>query len=571
MKFLKWIAIRLPLWISIVLIFLLFAEYGYSHSERSLRILEYIKVSTVFLFLICKIIYYARYYRKQHLRTTLFDALVGLYIIFTLLNLEWINYVKHPIYLYLGAIAIFIRELGTNVHEFTKRKINPALLFAISFLLIILLGTFALMLPKATYSGISFIDAIFTSTSAVCVTGLIVVDTGSYFTQFGQVIIITLIQMGGLGIMTFTTFFSFFFQGTSSFADQILIRDITNMDDIGTVLGTLTKIIYVTFIIELAGAVLIYSLLPKGELIDFNTIFFAIFHSISAFCNAGFSTLSQSLNQPGFDQLYFLHFLIAFLFILGGLGFPLIFNLFKYLRHKLKRLFIRDTPRQVWLINLNSRLIITVTAILLISGTLLFLAFEWDNTLDGKPWYGKVVSAFFGAATPRTAGFNTIDTCTLTTPAIMLTIFLMWVGASPGSTGGGIKTTTLAVAFGNFISLAQGKERIEIMRREISSISVRRAFAVIVLSLGVIFSGAGLINMFDPGFTLKEIFFESFSAYSTVGLSLGITAGLSTGSKMVIIFMMFTGRVGTLTLLVALFRKVVNYSYRYPKEDILIN
>lgn len=482
-------------------------------------------------------------------------------------------------WLYGAVILAFIRELSALNLDISKTYLNPAQLFIASFLGIILIGGLMLMLPNATYDGISFIDAIFTSTSAVCVTGLIVVDTGSYFTLFGQFIIIGLIQIGGLGIMTFASYFSYFFRGDTSYKNQLMLSDITTSNKLGEVFGTLKSIIITTLSIEIFGAILIFSYLDRTSIDGyFNQIFFAIFHSISAFCNAGFSTLNANLFDVGFRFNYPLQLTIIFLFIIGGLGFPIVFNLLKYARYVITERLIpkitnREKPIQVipWVINLNSRIVIITSLILLIVGTVVIFFFEYNNSLADHNTFGKIVTALFTASTPRTAGFNTVDITNLRFSTIMLLFLLMWIGASPASTGGGIKTNTFAIATLNFWSLARGKDRIELFRREIADISVRRSFAIISLSLVIIGAGVFFITLFDSEKDLLSIAFECFSAYSTVGLSLGITSALSIPSKFVIIIVMFIGRVSMLTIMIALFRKVKHKNYRYPTEEVLIN
>jgi len=480
-------------------------------------------------------------------------------------------------WIYVALISYFIREFSNLTINFNKDFFNPAQIITASFLSLILLGTFLLMLPNATYEGISFIDALFTSTSAVCVTGLIVVDTGTYFTPLGQNIILFLIQLGGLGIMTFASYFSYFFRGRSSYENQIMLRDVTNAEKIGEVFNVLKKIIILTFTIELAGAIFIFFSIKETMvpgIID--RISFSIFHSISAFCNAGFSTLQNGLYEPEFKFNYPLQLIIIGLFVLGGIGFPLLFNLYKYFVYYFRNQLIkikhpRDFVYIPWVLNLNSRLILITTGLLLISGTTLFYFFEYNNTLAEHSAFGKIVVSLFGAATPRTAGFNSVDTSALNFSTIMVVFILMWIGASPGSTGGGIKTTTFAIATLNFFSIARGKDRVEVFKREISDLSIRRAFAIISLSLVVIGTSIFLIASFDGDMTLLSIAFECFSAYCTVGLSLGITALLSTPSKLVIIVTMFIGRVTMLTILIALLRRVKHLNYRFPKEEILIN
>ncbi|WP_295179356.1 potassium transporter TrkG [uncultured Christiangramia sp.] len=492
-------------------------------------------------------------------------------------NFPGLQFLNKMAYMYFASLVYFIRELATINFRFNKAYLNPAQLFISSFLGIILVGTGLLMLPKATHEGIGLLDALFTSTSAVCVTGLIVVDTGSYFTTFGQSILLLLMQLGGLGVMTFASYFSYFFRGQTSFENQLLLKDATNSERIGEVFGVLKKILSITFITELLGAVFIYFSLSENELSQISDrIFFSLFHAISGFCNAGFSTLENSLYEPIFRFNYPLHLVIAVLFILGGIGFPIVLNIYKYLKYTFSNLLLklnnkRPLPYSPWVINLNTRIVIVTTIILLSVGTLGFYILEYNNTLAEHNWFGKIVTAFFGAATPRTAGFNTVDMQALNVSTLMLIFMLMWIGASPASTGGGIKTSTIAIAALNFVSLGKGKDRIEVYKREVSSNSIRRAFAIISLSLMVISIAIFLMTIFEKDIAIIDIAFEAFSAYSTVGLSTGITSSLSSSSKIVLIFTMFIGRVSMLTLLIAMLRKAKHLNYRVPTDEILIN
>jgi potassium uptake TrkH family protein len=479
----------------------------------------------------------------------------------------------------INTVFIFalIVEVSTNSLQFSNRNTNPALLFAFSFLFIIFMGTGLLMLPNATYSGITMTNAFFTATSAVCVTGLIVVDTATYFTPLGQIFIIVLIQLGGLGIMTFTSFFGYFFKGGASFGNEFLLKELINEEKIGEIFKTLFKIITLTFSIEAIGAMLIYyTIAPSLFSGDLSMLSFSVFHAISAFCNAGFSTLSSGLYQPGFRYNYNLHYIIGGLIIIGGLGFPIVFNYYHLLRHYLKNKYHQIMRKKGYIhipkiINVNTRIVMITTLVLLLGGFAFFMVSEYNHSLRGLSVQGKIAGAFFGSVTTRTAGFNTVDMSLLAPVTVLVYLFLMWVGASPASTGGGIKTTTFAVAVLNFVSFAKGKGRIEIFGRELASESVRRAFAVIFISLGVIALATSLLIITDGGLGASKILFEVVSALGTVGLTLGITPQLSTAGKWVIIVTMFLGRVGTLTLLVGFFRKVRSFRYHYPQENIMIN
>jgi Trk-type K+ transport system membrane component len=573
---------RIALWISILGLIAFISDFGFSQSNFSQQLLD----GFYFIVLGVGIIStFARYFRNSQLirrKVFVFDLFS---ICFTL----WIFYLylfvgvpfetdqllENPIWVRIAVIFTFIREFSEVKFNYKRAQLDPAQLFIASFLFIILFGAFLLMLPNATYSGISFMDALFTSTSAVCVTGLIVVDTGSYFTEFGQVIIMALIQVGGLGILTFASYFSYFFKGGSTYENQLAISDMTSSKKLSEVFSTLKYIILITFVIELFSGILIYASLEAEQFqSQYDQIFFSVFHAISAFCNAGFSTLSHNLYDDGFKYNYFLQLTIIIAFVLGGLGFPIVANIINYIKYQARKLISfgkNNVGYRPWVLNLNSRITLITTFSITAIAFAAFFALEYDNTLAEHDGFGKVVTALFGATTPRTAGFNTIDTAAILFPTTMMVFLLMWIGASPASTGGGIKTSTFAIATLNLLSLAKGKTRIEIFKREIADISVRRSFAIISLSLIVIGFGIMLISIFDREKDLMDIGFECFSAYSTVGLSLGITASLSKMSKFIIIVIMFVGRVSMLTIIIAIFKKVKSKNYRYPTEEITIN
>ena len=480
----------------------------------------------------------------------------------------------------IAVFVTFIREISDTDFNLKRTFLNPGQFFILSFLSVVLAGALLLMMPKATTQPLSFIDALFTATSAVCVTGLIVVDTATYFTTFGQVIIMGLIQIGGLGILTFVTYFSYFFKGGVSYETQLSIGEMTYAQRLGDAVTTLKSILYVTFGVEAVAAMLIFISiydLPNMDLSE--RLFFSVFHAVSAFCNAGFSTFSAGLYDEALRFNYPLQLTIATTFIFGGLGFIIVVNLLRYLRHRFERFLYRnrhsDEPRyayQPWLLSINSRITLIMTGALLLIGLIGVMIFEYNGILvEHNHWYGKVVSAFFTAATPRTAGFNNIDMDALAFPTIMLTIFLMWVGASPNSTGGGIKTSTFAIALLNTLSIARGQGRVEVFQREIADISIRRAFSIMWLSLLVIGMGVTVISYNQPELALIKVVFECFSAYSTVGLSLNLTPELSDFSKMVVAVIMFVGRVSMLTIFIALLKNTRQRNYRYPTEEITIN
>lgn len=534
-------------------------------------------------------IFYSNFYKKKKNIKKIWwlEIIVTLMIItyycarfeYNFLETRYLKFFNQRI-LYLMIILCFVRDFSSLKIDFKRTFINPAQLFILSFISIIFIGSAFLLMPNATVNGITPLDALFTSTSAVCVTGLAVLDTANDFTTFGKIIILTLIQIGGLGIMTFASYFAYFFRGGASYENQLTLSEMTSSDKLGDVFNTLKRILIITISVEVLGAIFIFFTLDL-DLLEGSInkgIFFSVFHSISSFCNAGFSTLSGSLAEPGYQYNYLLHFIIAILFIFGGMGFPIVYNVYRYFKHIIKNVIFRQFITQdkkdcytPWILNLNSRILLITTFTLLIVGTLLVYLFEMNGVLKEHSFIGSWVEAFFISATNRTAGFNTVSMTALSAPTLMICLFLMWVGASPASTGGGIKTSTFAIATMNIISLVKGKQRTEVFGREIGGSSVRRSFAIIALSLIVIGVAIFTLVIIEKDKDLMTLAFEVFSAYSTVGLSLNITPELSYGGKLVIIAIMFIGRVSMFSLLLAVVKREKYFNYKYPKEEILIN
>jgi len=481
----------------------------------------------------------------------------------------------------VAGFLLAITDISERIFRIQEQRVHPALAFVLSFFVLIILGTSLLLLPLSTPHGISAVDALFTATSAVCVTGLIVVDTGSDFTRFGQVILLMLIQFGGLGMLTFTNLFGLFFRGSSSLQNRLILKNRINASQVGNTFRRLIQIIIFTLLVEALGATIIYfsigSDLPDTQ----DRFFFSIFHAISAFCNAGFSTLSNSLYEPFIRHKYAIHLIIAGLIILGGIGFGVVIDYYRYLVkwiryriHVLKRITRKEKALSPPDISLNTTLIVRASLVLWVGGTVMFFLLEQKHILAGGSSFGQWVTSVFTAVTPRTAGFNTVPIDELRTPTIVLLLFLMWIGASPGSTGGGVKTTTFALCFLNIVQQIKGTDRMRVGWKEVPPEAQRRAMSILTLSLAGIGTSSFLLLLTDGHLGLRAIFFECVSAFSTVGLTLGITGSLSTPGKIIITLAMFVGRVGFLTLLTGIIRQLVHYKHqpgRYPEEEIFIN
>lgn len=461
-------------------------------------------------------------------------------------------------------LLLSLLELSYFLTHILGKKTNPSAVMAISFLVIILLGSLLLIMPKCTVPEVNlrWIDSLFTATSAVCVTGLVPIDVASTFTFSGQLIIILLIQIGGLGVMTLTSFFALFFMGEISVNNQMVVKDLVSSDSLSSIWSTLKNIIAFTFALEAAGAILIWIDI-HGELgMAFeDEVFFSLFHAVSAFCNAGFSNFAQGLGNPLIlDRDFLIFWVIAFLIISGGIGYPVLVEL----RNALKRRIGHSHNFSV-----NTRIVLITTAILIFGGAALLAIFEWNSTFAGRGVFWKMTQAFFNSVSPRTAGFISVDLTGFCTQSVLVYMFLMWVGGASQSTAGGIKVNTFAVAILNVIAVMRGQSRIEIHNRELSRNSVHRANATLVVSIVVLSVGILLTSIVDPDLSLKAVAFECISAFGTVGSSLNATPLLTYAGKVIIILLMFFGRVGVLTIVASFFRPKGDHMYRLPKAEIM--
>lgn len=398
----------------------------------------------------------------------------------------------HRYFSYSLLFALTIIHLSQMIFIFFRRKIKISRLFIISFLILIFVGVGLLLLPKSTYNGVSFVDALFTATSAVCVTGLTTVNIAQTFTLTGQLIILILIQVGGIGVITFTSFFALSFVGNASVNSQMILKDMLNEKKIGNLFKALISIIAVTFLLEGIGAYMIYRSIEGSMPTQGGDIYISVFHSISAYCNAGISPLEDNLGGA-FLGNHYMHLWVSCLIILGGIGFPIVLNYMRLAKHVVLNIFKYITGKQViyrhepHIIHLHTYLVISTTAILVVGGTLFFYFAERNNTLSGLTFGSRVIESLFYAVTPRTAGFYTYNTASLTAPALLVTIVLMFVGASPMSTGGGIKTTSLAVAFLTSFHIIRGEKEVEVRGRRLEPSIIRQAFTIIILFVTYVF------------------------------------------------------------------------------------
>lgn len=439
-----------------------------------------------------------------------------------------------------------------------KEQISPSRKLILGFLSVIAVGVFLLMLPFSLKEGksLNFLEALFTVVSAVCVTGLTVVDVSEVFSPLGDVILIALIQIGGLGVMTFSSIVFLLAGQKMTLYTRILLKEERNANSVGEILNFVRLMLLTVFIIESIGAVILIhefrKIMPHEQ-----AIYYGIFHSISAFCNAGFSLFSNSLEN--FRGNSVISLTISYLIILGGMGFAIINSFIMMIRKGVSRF------------TLTSKLAIHISMILTFGGAVLFFILEFSNsaTLSPLPWSEKIISSVFQSVTLRTAGFNTIPLGNLRSATVFMACIWMLIGASPGSTGGGIKTTTLGVILFYVIGIIRGKEHVEIFNRRLDWDVMNKALALLVVSLSYIALVILFLLVLEP-FSMEKIVFEVVSAFGTVGLTMGITPYLSVTSKLVIIVTMFVGRLGPMTIALALGEKKKKARVQYPKEDILI-
>ncbi len=473
---------------------------------------------------------------------------------------------EHPLifqsYVILRQAVIFSDKLATSqpaVNIFSRFRNHPAKVVLVSFAFIILLGSTFLSLPIASSDGesIGLIDAGFTATSATCVTGLIVLNTGTAFSLFGKIIIFLLLQIGGLGIMTFSTAMIMIFGKQLSLGRQSLLQGVLGESNQASMVYLIKSILLTTFSFEILGAALLFlkfrTILPNIQ----SAIGYSIFHSVSAFCNAGFCLYSDSFTQ--FQNNLLVNIVMITLIICGGIGFGVLLDI-------KNNIFKRKQNRAF---SLHSKIVISSTIFLIISGAILIFLFEYKNQFQNLPLKNGLMASVFQSVTTRTAGFNTMNIGKIGYATSLLMIVLMFIGASPGSTGGGIKTTSFAVLILSVWSIIKGREEVEVFNRTISQKVTKKVMSLVAIALTILIVLI-LVLCLSQKSPFEKIIFEAFSAFGTVGLSMGLTSNLTAIGKTAIILLMYFGRVGPLTIAFALGEKKIKTYYHYPEEDIAI-
>jgi len=440
-----------------------------------------------------------------------------------------------------------------------KTKLNEVQVLAIGFALVILIGGSILSLPISSVDGnyTSFLDSLFTSTSAVCVTGLVTIDTGTHWNNFGKVVIMILIETGGLGFMSITIFIAVLLGKKITLKDRLIMQEAMNAFNIQGLVKMVKYVLTFTLSVQICGAVLLATqFIPQ---FGWKTgVFFGVFHSVSAFCNAGFDLFGNYASLVSYSSNSVVLLTISGLIIIGGLGFTVSLEIFNY--------------RKARRFSTHSKMVIFITLVLIIFGTIFIFLVEYRNveTLANMTFRDKVLNAFFASVTPRTAGFNSISTEGMTMAGKLMTIILMFIGGASGSTAGGLKVTTFGVLVFTLISSLKGREDTEAFGRKFSKETVYKAFTLLSIAMLLVITVTIILTITEPDKLFINLLYEATSAFGTVGLTAGVTQSIGSISKVVLIITMYLGRVGALTVILAVINKKKKNGIKYPEAKILI-
>ncbi|MBN2615757.1 MAG: hypothetical protein JXR71_08700 [Bacteroidales bacterium] len=553
--------------------------YGFPKTPESLLLNERaIELSLAFFSLRFLVYMFYDFHPAELLKKNWIEASVLSFFILYILFPSFFNHIlfkwafndlveNHSLLLFqLYFISIFIMELGKSGPKFSALNMKPATMLILSFIILIGIGTGLLMLPEMTTGGhFDFLDALFTSTSASCVTGLIVVNTATFFTLKGQFIIMMLIQLGGINIISFATFFATFSRSSGSIKYQSMIKDVLSADRLADTKHLLRSIVEYSLLSEAIGTILIFFSWGNTHFDSWQSkLFNSAFHAISAFNNAGFSTFSNNLYEQSLRHLFGLQIVVIVLVFFGGFGFMAMDDAFSLRR-------IRERIKTPWKkITVSTRITLYMSLALITFGAIVFYFLERNTLLAGEGVFQTIVTSVFQSVTTRTAGFNTVDIGKVAPPVLIFFMFLMFVGAGSGSTGGGIKVSTFAVIVKSAIATIKGHKNVVLFKRTVPFSVIDKAYSIALFSIFVIFVSTFFLSITEPNTPLMKLLFEEFSAFGTVGLSTGITSTLSEAGKVIIITSMFIGRIGSLTLAMALSSRAFSTSYRYAESSVMV-
>ena len=564
--------------ISLVTIACIFCYHGLYITPEVKNFIRWMIHASLFFYVVKYfVMMFYSLHRGEYLRRSWVEFLIIIFLIlqFISVNVFHFDIVNaqnfeniYLIFIQFYFLIIVLVEIAKMSSSLGKYHLSPPILMVGSFLFLIAIGTILLKMPRMTVHGISFIDALFTATSASCITGLAVVSTPETFTFKGQVVILVLIQLGGMSILSFATFFSTFLSRSMvGLRYQYMIRDMMSADRLSDSVGLLRSIVLTTFIIEAAGAAFLFTYWKSTGffLSDKQNIFFSIFYTVSAFNNGGFVLIDDSLLNLGVPGSYFPQVVVMALVFLGGIGFVTIRDFFSYR-------YIRERNKYRWKTLMpQTKIVLYVTFAIIIIGSILFFLLEYDNTLKDIDGPGnKVFTTVFQIVTCRTSGFNVLDLNAMHVSTIILILVAIFIGGSPSSTGGGIKTTSLFIVIKSVIATVKGKKNIEFDHKAISPSLVEKATTIMMMSAAFILVSCFLITVVQPDVQLLHALFESSSAFTTCGLSTGECANWNWMAKLILTVNMYCGRIGTLTLAFALTRHKKESPHQYPDLYIMI-
>lgn len=574
---------------SIACVVALMVWFGYDHTPDDVKWIRRTLRSCQILFAVNILYSLITDFRRTVRESRAIKWIVDISVLLTLLPLMY----PHPVHPWIPALekilysraflcailaSYSVVDISYGLIKMLGKRTNPSLILTGSFIVLILAGSFILMMPRCTTGELSYVDSLFVATSAVCITGLTPVDVSTTFTLPGLAVLGFLIQAGGLGVMTFTSFFALFFSGNTSVYNQLMMKDIISSKSISSLVPTLFYILGFTLVIEALGAGAFFLCIHGTLNMSLHDeIVFSVFHSLSAFCNAGFSNIEGGLSNPALLHSNQMVYIVASVLIAaGGIGFPILMNVTQVAGMKLRAAWHRirrDGPlrQPTHIYDLNTKIVVATTGWIFVISAILFLLFEYDNTLSGMTAYEKVVQSVFNAWVPRSSGFSSVNPASMLNITLLLFIVLMWIGGGSQSTAGGIKVNTFAAMLLNLKAIVSGRTRVDAFGRTLSVPSLRRAHAVIGLSILAYVLYSMLLLGLEPGLSAKELLYEAASALFTVGSSLGVTPELSDLSKVLLSTAMLLGRVGIISLLAGIVGTHTDPAARFPSDNIIIN
>ena len=552
-------------------------SYLTPHQETLVTVI----VTIAFIFYVLRFIVSAifssdikQYFKDERLNFILILCTLALFVFFAVYERTAIIhnmvrfYHQRVVVFHLFYFVIFFIEIVKALAFVKKFKLSPPVMMMLSFFVLIAIGTMLLMMPKMTTHGIAFIDALFTATSASCVTGLTVLSTANDFTTSGQIVLMVLMQLGGMSILSFATFFiSFLSHSVTGLRYQYMVKDMLSTDKLSDSFSFLREIIVTIFIVEAIGVVMLYMYWETTGLFetDWETFYFALFHAVSAFNNAGFSLWTDGLMDTTVVNSHFPQVIIMLLVFIGSIGFVVLRDFFA-------PAVISERKRKRWKsLTMGTQIALITSFVIIAVGTILFFFIEYNNTLASRnTLFDKIFCSLFQVTAGRTAGFNIVDVNAISVPMLTVITLIIFIGASPGSTGGGIKTTTAFVIVKSLFATIKGKNKIEFNKKTIPFSLVDKSYSIVVMSLVIIFATVVTLGLLEPMVPLKNIIFESTSAFTTCGLSTGCIGSFSVAGKALLTFNMYIGRIGTLTFAYALSKRTKESRHEYPETYFMV-